>query len=196
MNFKFVSTLLLCAMISATLAATKGADAGRVALSPVQAENSRTILSLLNQQVGRLTPDQEAKATRIVNKYIVDHDAAKGDWTILTRIRDKYHRDINAILTPEQRQHWKASIVRKGSNAAPGASGIPVVPGNFPEKPGIVVKGVVDLRPNKSGPSRIIIAPAMMGAYWDENKKEISGMQFMNPNAPQQFIRYRVPANR
>jgi hypothetical protein len=146
MNLKFflraVSTMALCATISATLPASKAADAASPAASPAaSAANAGTKaakrkaspdaikkarLTVLKNQVG-LTSDQEAKARPIIDKYVDDREAAKGDRAKLVDLKKKYDSDINAILTPEQQKKLAASKAAsvekmKAAKAAKAAS--------------------------------------------------------------------------
>jgi hypothetical protein len=128
MKLKFllraVSTMLLCATISATLAALKAADAASPAVSPAASTADtgakaakpkispdaikKARLTVLKNQVG-LTADQETKAKPIIDKYVDDREAAKGDRAKLVDLKNKYDSDINAILTPEQQKKLTAS---------------------------------------------------------------------------------------
>ena len=97
MNFKSLlragSAILFCATLSTALIAN--------AASPDTAKAAR--LTLLKSQVD-LTPDQEAKAKPIIDKYVDDRNATKGEWAKLVALKAKFDRDINAILTPEQQK--------------------------------------------------------------------------------------------
>ena len=128
MNLKFllraVPTMLLCATISATLAASKAADAASPAVSPAASTADtgakaakrkispdaikKARLTMLKNQVD-LTSDQETKAKPIIDKYVDDREAAKGDRAKLVDLKNKYDSDINAILTPEQQKKLTAS---------------------------------------------------------------------------------------
>jgi hypothetical protein len=116
--------MLLCATISAAFTATKAADAASAAASPAaEAAGAgakaakRTFsadavkkarLTALKNQAG-LTADQEAKAKPIIDKYVDDRAAAKGDKAKLTDLKTKYDSDIDAILTPDQQKKLSAS---------------------------------------------------------------------------------------
>jgi len=139
MNFKFllraVSTMLLCTTTSAILVAAKAADAASPAASPAAATAvtgakadaiKKARLTLLKNQVG-LTADQEAKAKPIIDKYVDDRAAAKGDKAKLVDLKNKYDSDINAILTPEQQNKLNAAKAAraeklKAARAAKAAS--------------------------------------------------------------------------
>lgn len=139
MNLKFflraVPTMLLCATISATFPALKAADAASPAASPAAATANtgakadaikKARLTMLKNQVG-LTADQEAKAKPIIDKYVDDRAAAKGDRAKLAELKTAYDRDINAILTPDQQKKLTASKAArvekmKAAKAAKAAS--------------------------------------------------------------------------
>jgi len=139
MNLKFflraIPTMLLCATISATLASSKAADAPSPAASPSAATAKTSAkadaikkarLTALKNQVG-LTTDQEAKAQPIIDKYVDDRQAAKGDRAKLADLKKQYDSDINAILTPEQQTKLTASKAAraekiKAARAAKAAS--------------------------------------------------------------------------
>jgi hypothetical protein len=150
MNIKFllraVPTLLLCATISTAFTATKAADAAKPAASPAAATAGagakvvnrtdaikKARLTALKNQAG-LTADQEAKAKPIIDKYVDDRAAAKGDKAKLVDLKTKYDSDINAILTPDQQKKVSASkaarvekmkaakAAKAGASASPAAS--------------------------------------------------------------------------
>ena len=73
-------------------------------------------LTRLKNQVG-LKADQEAKAKAIIDKYVDDRAAAKGNTKKLDALKSKFDSDIDAILTPAQRKKLAAS------NAATAAKG-------------------------------------------------------------------------
>lgn len=73
-------------------------------------------LTRLKNQVG-LKADQEAKAQAIIDKYVDDRAAAKGNTKKLDALKSKFDSDIDAILTPAQRKKLAAS------NAATAAKG-------------------------------------------------------------------------
>jgi len=60
-------------------------------------------LKRLENQVG-LTADQEAKAKPIIDQYVDDRQATKGDRTKMAALKTKFDSDINAILTPDQQK--------------------------------------------------------------------------------------------
>jgi hypothetical protein len=145
-----VPAMLLCATISSALAASKAKDAASPAASPAAASADaaaqttakrkvspdaikKARLTTLKNQVA-LTADQEAKAKPIIDKYVDDREAAKGDRAKLAELKTKYDSDINAILTPEQQKKLTASkaarmeklkaarAAKAGSSASPAAS--------------------------------------------------------------------------
>ena len=144
-----VPTMLLCATISAAFTATKAADAASAAASPAAKTagtgakaGKRTFsvdaikkarLTALKNEAG-LTADQEAKAKPIIDKYVDDLAAAKGDKAKRADLKTKYDSDINAILTPDQQQKVSASraarieklkaarAAKAASSASPAAS--------------------------------------------------------------------------
>jgi hypothetical protein len=65
-------------------------------------------LTRLKNQVD-LTADQEAKAKPIIDTYVDDRLAAKGDRAKLVALKTKFDSDINAILTPDQQKKLLAS---------------------------------------------------------------------------------------
>ena len=73
-------------------------------------------LTRLKNQVG-LKADQEAKAKAIIDKYVDERAAAKGNTKKLDALKSKFDSDIDAILTPAQRKKLAAS------NAATAAKG-------------------------------------------------------------------------
>jgi Spy/CpxP family protein refolding chaperone len=64
-------------------------------------------LTRLKNQV-TLTADQEAKAKPIINQYVDDRQAANGDHAKLVALKTKFDSDIDAILTPDQKQKLAA----------------------------------------------------------------------------------------
>jgi Spy/CpxP family protein refolding chaperone len=141
--------MLLCTTIFSAFAATKATDAASPAPSPAAATADagtkaakrkvspdaikKARLTVLKNQVN-LTADQEAKAKPIIDKYVDDRDAAKGDRAKLVELKTKYESDINAILTPEQQKKLSASkaarvekmnaakAAKAASSASPAAS--------------------------------------------------------------------------
>ena len=142
MNFKSllraVPAMLFCATLSTALVANAASpDASPAAgattkhkFSPDAVKAAR--LKRLKNQVD-LTADQETKAKPIVDKYVDDREAAKGDRAKLVALKTQFDNDINAILTPDQQtklaasksaaiEKMKAARARK---AAAGASSSP-----------------------------------------------------------------------
>lgn len=109
-----VPIVLLCATLSTALvanaaspAASPGASAStKHKFSPDAIKAAR--LTRLKNQAG-LTADQEAKAKPIIDKYVDDRQAAKGDRAQLVALKTKFDSDINAILTPDQQKKLAAS---------------------------------------------------------------------------------------
>jgi hypothetical protein len=106
--------MLLCATLSTTLIAnaaspdaspTTGATTSQKR-SPEAVKAAR--LTRLDHQVG-LTADQNAKAKTIIDKYVDDRQAAKGDRAKLGALKTQFDRDINAILTPDQQTKLAAA---------------------------------------------------------------------------------------
>jgi Spy/CpxP family protein refolding chaperone len=141
-----VPAILLCITISSAFAAEKAKDAASPAASPAAADAGaqtagkrspdsikKARLTVLKKQVD-LTADQEAKAKPIIDKYVDDREAAKGDRAKLAELKTKYDSDINAILTPEQQKKLSASkaarieklkaarAAKAASSASPAAS--------------------------------------------------------------------------
>jgi Spy/CpxP family protein refolding chaperone len=111
MNFKSllraVPAMLLCATLSTALVAN-AADpspapgaATKHRLTPDAVKAAR--LKRLENQVG-LTADQQAKAKPIIDQYVDDRQATKGDRTKMAALKTKFDSDINAILTPDQQK--------------------------------------------------------------------------------------------
>jgi hypothetical protein len=108
MNFKSLlragPTILFCATLSTGLIAnaaspdaTPAASATtkhKVSLDSIKAAR----LTRLKKQV-ELTPDQEAKAKPIIDKYVDDRPATNRDRTKLTALKAKLDSNIDAILT-------------------------------------------------------------------------------------------------
>jgi len=130
--------MLFCATLSTALVANAASpDASLAAgattkhkFSPDAVKAAR--LKRLKNQVD-LTADQETKAKPIVDKYVDDREAAKGDRAKLVALKTQFDNDINAILTPDQQtklaasksaaiEKMKAARARK---AAAGASSSP-----------------------------------------------------------------------
>jgi Spy/CpxP family protein refolding chaperone len=114
-----VPAMLLCATLSAAVT-MKAADA---TASPSPAASARTAqkfspdslkavrLTRLKNTVG-LTADQEAKAKPIIDQYVDDQIAAKGNKSKQMDLRAKYNSDIYAILNPDQQKKF-ASIQKE-----------------------------------------------------------------------------------
>jgi hypothetical protein len=144
-----VPTMLLCATISAAFTATKAADAAGAAASPAAetagagakaAKRTDAIkkarLTVLKNEVG-LTADQEAKAKPIIDQYVDDRAAAKGDRAKLVDLKTKYDSDINAILTPDQQKKLstsKAARVEKMKAARAAKAAASASPAASPAK--------------------------------------------------------------
>jgi hypothetical protein len=91
---------------AAAASATPGAPAKKRTVSPEAKAKGR--LTRLKNQAG-LTPDQEAKAKPIIDKYVADRDLAKGDKAKLVALKTQYDSDIDKILTPDQQKKVAAS---------------------------------------------------------------------------------------
>jgi Spy/CpxP family protein refolding chaperone len=113
MNFKSllraVSAMLLCTTLStalianaATPDATPAAGAKTKHTASPDAVKAARLTRLKNQVT--LTADQEAKAKPIINQYVDDRQAANGDHAKLVALKTKFDSDIDAILTPDQKQ--------------------------------------------------------------------------------------------
>jgi hypothetical protein len=76
-------------------------------------------LTRLKNQVG-LTADQETKAKPIIDKYVADRAASKGDKTKLQSLKTQYDSDIAAILTPEQKTKLSAAQAENKAKLAAG----------------------------------------------------------------------------
>lgn len=109
-----IPAMLLCATLSTTVT-TKAADATTPAPSPAagapaphrlspDAIKARRLTRLKNQ-VG-LTADQEAKAKPIIDQYVDDQIAAKGDKAKEKDLSAKYNSDIYGILNPDQQKQF------------------------------------------------------------------------------------------
>ena len=101
--------MLLCAILSAALVANAASPdpspapgaATKHRFTPDAVKAAR--LKRLENQVG-LTADQQAKAKPIIDQYVDDRQAAKGDRTKMAALKTKFDSDINAILTPDQQK--------------------------------------------------------------------------------------------
>jgi Spy/CpxP family protein refolding chaperone len=109
-----VSAMLLCTTLSTALisnaatpdASSAGAAKTKPTVSPDAIKAAR--LTRLKNQVG-LTADQETKVKPIINQYVDDRQAAKGDRAKLVALKTKFDSDIDAILTPDQKQKLAAA---------------------------------------------------------------------------------------
>jgi Spy/CpxP family protein refolding chaperone len=108
-----VSAILLCTTLSSALIAnaatpdaTPAAGAKTKHTASPDAVKAARLTRLKNQVT--LTADQEAKAKPIINQYVDDRQAAKGDTAKLVTLKTKYDSDIDAILTPDQKQKLAA----------------------------------------------------------------------------------------
>jgi hypothetical protein len=118
MNFKSLlrvgPTILFCATLSTALIAKAASPdatpaAGATTKHMVSLDTVKaTRLARLKNQVG-LTPDQEAKAKPIIDKYVDDRHATNGERAKLVALKAKFDSDINAILTPDQQQKLAAA---------------------------------------------------------------------------------------
>jgi hypothetical protein len=117
--------MLLAASVATIYAAPPGGGATpspTAAAATAKADQSssdsikKARLTRLKNQVG-LKADQEAKAKAIIDKYVDDRAAAKGDTKKLDALKSKFDSDIDAILTAGQRKKLAAS------NAATAAKG-------------------------------------------------------------------------
>src|SRR5438105_1814034 len=123
MNLKSLLRVVPLVLFAATLSTARVANAAPPAASPGESVTTKHKLSpdaikaarltRLKNQVG-LTADQEAKAKPIIDKYVDDRQAAKGDHAQLVALKAKFDSDINAILTPDQQKKLVAS---KSANA-------------------------------------------------------------------------------
>jgi len=117
--FRAVSVTLLSATIGTAIAepikkveanlapaTSPGAAVKKRIVSPESKAKNR--LTRLKNQVG-LTPDQEAKAKPIIDKYVAARDAAKGNNKSLIALKTQYDSDINGILSPDQQKKLSAS---------------------------------------------------------------------------------------
>jgi Spy/CpxP family protein refolding chaperone len=113
MNFKSLlrasPTILFCATLSTALIA----NAASPDATPTASATTKHTVSLDTVKAARLTrlknqvnltPEQEAKAKPIIDKYVDDRHATKGDRTKPTTLKAKFDSDIDAILTPDQQK--------------------------------------------------------------------------------------------
>jgi Spy/CpxP family protein refolding chaperone len=108
-----ISAMLLCTTLftalianAATPDATPAAGAKAKHTASPDAVKAARLTRLKNQVT--LTADQEAKAKPIINQYVDDRQAANGDHAKLVALKTKYDSDIDAILTPDQKQKLAA----------------------------------------------------------------------------------------
>ena len=112
-----IVAMVLYTTLSTTVA-TKAADATTPAPSPAasapaphklspDAIKARRLAHLKNQF--GLTPDQEAKAKPIIDQYVDDQIAAKGDKAKQRDLYAKYKSDIYGILDPDQQKQFAAA---------------------------------------------------------------------------------------
>jgi Spy/CpxP family protein refolding chaperone len=121
MNFKSLlragPTILFCATLSTGLIAN-AASPDATPATPAASVTTKHKVSLDSIKAARLTrlknqvdltPDQQAKAKPIIDKYVDDRHATNGDRKKLPALKTKYDSDINAILTPEQQKKLAAA---------------------------------------------------------------------------------------
>jgi hypothetical protein len=126
MNLKsllyLVPVMVLCATLS-TAVTTKAADAdpeaSPAASAPATPKLSPDVmkarrLARLKNLVG-LTPDQEASAKPIIDQFVDDYLAAKGDKAKQKDVQTKYSSDIYGILNPDQQK--KFAVARNEAKA-------------------------------------------------------------------------------
>ncbi|HEY2123565.1 MAG TPA: hypothetical protein VGH07_08220 [Chthoniobacterales bacterium] len=110
--------LAIVAMVLCTTLTTKAADPTTPAPSPAasapaphklspDAIKARRLAHLKNQF--GLTADQEAKAKPIIDQYVDDQIAAKGDKAKERDLYTKYKSDIYGVLDPDQQKHFAAA---------------------------------------------------------------------------------------
>jgi hypothetical protein len=128
-----ILTMVLCATLSAAIGA-KAADAG-ASPSPVASapaahkfspdEMKAIRLTRLKSTFG-LTADQEVKAKPIIDQYVDDQIAAKGNKARQMDLRAKYNSDIYAILNPDQQKKFafiqKEAIAKRNAARAAKAA--------------------------------------------------------------------------
>jgi hypothetical protein len=108
-------------------------------LSPEELKARR--LTALKNKVG-LTADQEAKAKSVIDRYVDDQIAAKGNRAKQQDLRAKYDSDIYTILNPDQQQRLlsarrtalrrlkEAREAKAAGNALPSATPSPAAVSN------------------------------------------------------------------
>lgn len=110
--------LAIVAIVLCTTLSTKAADPTNPAPAPAasalaphklspDAIKARRLAHLKNQF--GLTADQEAKAKPIIDQYVDDQIAAKGDKAKERDLYAKYKSDIYGILDPDQQMHFAAA---------------------------------------------------------------------------------------
>jgi hypothetical protein len=138
-----VQAMLLYAMLSgagAMKAADPAASPSPAASAPATHKLSPDAikaarLTRLKNTVG-LTADQEAKAKPIIDQFVDDQIAAKGDKAKQMDLRAKYRSDIYTILNPDQQKVFaseqkKARAKNKAARAVK-AAGESVSPSTTP----------------------------------------------------------------
>ena len=124
--------------------AAAGAPAAAGKRTPNPEAISKGMLTRLTNQVG-LTAAQQTKAKPIIDKYVADNFALRGDATLDAagkkakhdQLKQQYDTDINALLTPAQKKKYAAAEAankaqleaararRKAAGAAVAASPTP-----------------------------------------------------------------------
>jgi len=111
-----VPAIVLCGTLP-TAATTKAADAAPDASPAASASVTRKLspeamkarrLTRLKNSVG-LTADQEASAKPIIDRFVDDQLAAKGDKAKQKELQAKYSSDIYGILNPDQQKTFAAA---------------------------------------------------------------------------------------
>jgi hypothetical protein len=151
MQFKHLVVLAPAVIVSATLTTAHIAKAESPDASPSPSLSAQTKhkfspqelkarrLAALKNQVG-LTAEQEAKAKLIIDRYVDDQTAAKGNRAKQLDLRVRYNSDIYTMLDPDQQQRLlserRATLRRKkaareakaSANTLPSATPSPVGP--------------------------------------------------------------------
>ncbi|HZC59432.1 MAG TPA: hypothetical protein VE154_05525 [Chthoniobacterales bacterium] len=125
-----VPAMLLCAMLSTAVtmkAADPAASPSPAASAPATHKLSPDAikaarLTRLKNTFG-LTADQEAKAKPIIDQFVDDQIAAKGDKAKQMDLRARYRSDIYTILNPDQQKIFasaerEARAKKKAARAA------------------------------------------------------------------------------
>ena len=138
-------------------------------------------LTRLKRQVD-LTPDQEAKAKPIIDKYVDDRHATT-DRTKLPALKTQFDSDINAILTPEQRKKLTVAQAATAEKLRPRER-LKRLPLRRP------------LQPKATDP----LQPAGMFRVVDGLRLSIASAIHRTPkrpyaDTPTSFSRYRIPAD-